>query len=101
MNTDGVMMPMVETNLETVRNPTNLFVGGCQVIRKHMREMPEQELVNVAHPESENGKRDLMRNNGVHIKKLNWSYAALMSAIVKFESDFARNAFDQNRMLLR
>jgi len=21
---------MVETNLETVRNPTNLFVGGCQ-----------------------------------------------------------------------
>ncbi len=71
------------------------------VIRKHMREMPEQELVNVAHPESENGKRDLMRNNGVPIKKLNWSYAALMSAIVKFESDFARNAFDQNRMLLR
>ena len=42
-----------------------------------------------------------MRNNGVPIKKLNWSYAALMSAIVKFESDFARNAFDQNRMLLR
>ncbi len=24
-------MPMVETNLETVRNPTNLFVGGCQL----------------------------------------------------------------------
>ncbi len=24
-------MPMIETNLETVRNPTNLFVGGCQL----------------------------------------------------------------------
>ena len=30
MSTDGAMMPMIETNLETVRNPTNLFVGGCQ-----------------------------------------------------------------------
>jgi len=28
MGTNGA--PMVETNLETVRNPTNLFVGGCQ-----------------------------------------------------------------------
>jgi len=31
MSTDGAMMPMVETNLETVRNPTNLFVGWCQL----------------------------------------------------------------------
>jgi hypothetical protein len=30
MNTDGAMMPTVEMNLETVRNPQNLFVGGCQ-----------------------------------------------------------------------
>jgi len=31
MSIDGAMMPMVETNLETVRNPTNLFVVGCQL----------------------------------------------------------------------
>jgi hypothetical protein len=27
MNTAGVMMPMVETNLETVRNPTEFIRG--------------------------------------------------------------------------
>jgi len=31
MNTNGVTM--VETNLETVRNPTNLFAGGCQNVQ--------------------------------------------------------------------
>ena len=34
MNTDGAMMPTVETNLETVRNPTEFIRGRMSVFKK-------------------------------------------------------------------
>ena len=39
MNTNGATM--AETNLETVRNPTNLFVGGCQNVHMAYREIED------------------------------------------------------------
>jgi len=45
---------MVETNLETVRNPMNLFVGGCQ------RNYPGKELEYCfCAPEAPGPKNDL------------------------------------------
>ncbi|MGC8662233.1 MAG: hypothetical protein ACP5RT_00380 [Candidatus Micrarchaeia archaeon] len=40
MSTDGAVISMIETNLETMRNPTNLFVGGCQIYKTKYLNIP-------------------------------------------------------------
>ncbi|MGC8675902.1 MAG: hypothetical protein ACP5T3_00075 [Candidatus Micrarchaeia archaeon] len=60
---------------------------------KYADSMPEQEIVNPAHPESASGKNDLQRNNGMPIQKLNWSYAAFISAVIELNESTGREAF--------
>ena len=47
---------------------------------KYGDSLPEQEIVNPAHPESASGRRDLERNGGRPIQRLAWSYAARINA---------------------
>ncbi len=52
------------------------------VLKRYAKSMPEQEIVSPAHPESEEGQRDLDSNGGEPIKLLNWSCAAATDAII-------------------
>ncbi len=62
------------------------------VLKRHARSMPEQEIVNPAHPESEEGRRDLEGNNGEAIQWLNWSCASAIDAIITLNTCNARAA---------
>lgn len=63
-------------------NPENASEIINYVLHKHSSNMPEQEIVKPANPESREGAIDLQRNNGLPIQHLNWSYAAATEAIL-------------------
>ncbi|MEM3781907.1 MAG: hypothetical protein QXT43_03035 [Candidatus Micrarchaeaceae archaeon] len=46
------------------------------ILSKYRNSMPEQELVNPAHPESARGKEFLAQNGNEPIQRLNWSFAS-------------------------